>query len=76
MLGEMYAKIDHSVPSKLPPPTTGYHIYVSPHNVGAMELVEESADEEDEEALGEYLEDEGFDDEADDAARDAFGGRD
>ena len=39
--GEMYAKIDHSVPSKLPPPTTGYHIYVSPHNLGAMELVEE-----------------------------------
>ena len=42
----------------------------------AMELVEESADEEDEDALGEYLEEEGFDDEADEAARDAFGGRD
>ena len=30
----------------------------------------------DEDALGEFLEEEGFDDEADDAARDAFGGRD
>jgi hypothetical protein len=41
-----------------------------------MELAEESVDEEDEDALGEFLEEEGFDDEADDAARDAFGGRD
>ena len=49
---------------------------LEPEDAAAMELVEESADEEDEEALGEYLEDEGFDDEADDAARDAFGGRD
>ena len=49
---------------------------LEPEDAAAMELVEESADEEDEEALGEYLEDEGFDDETDDAARDAFGGRD
>ena len=49
---------------------------LEPEDAAAMELVEESVDEEDEDALGEYLEEEGFDDDEDQAARDAFGGRD